>query len=113
MEKLLQKYCKLNSIKVEDIKGNSHAKGLPTHRHIYAYCIRKQYPSVRLWQIGKVINKSQILYGIRLINNLLKPFKKKSKIPPEIKIIKERIEMFLELCSEYKRSDLKLPEKDD
>lgn len=112
MEKLLHKYCKLNSIKIEDMKGCSHAKGLPTHRHIFSYCVKVHFPGIKLWQIGTVLNKSQVLYGIRLIGNRIKLFEGKGKIPTEIIVMKNRIDAFRKVCNMYSRVDLKLPTKE-
>lgn len=94
------------------MKGDSHARGLPTHRHIFAYCIRVHFPSIKLWQIGIVLNKSQVLYGVKLIRNQIKLFDGKQKKPSQIIIIKNRIDAFHKVCNMYNRVDLKLPTKD-
>ena len=108
MEKLLIKYCKLNSIKVEDIKGKSREKGLPTHRHIFAYCMREYY-RVKLWRIGKALNKEQTRYGIRLVKDFLELYKDKdvNVVPPTINLIKIRIKAFINVCKKYDRPDRK------
>lgn len=117
MKILLEKYCKLNSLKVIDMIGKSHAKGLSTHRHVFAYCVNKQYPNIRLWQIAKIINKKppSVSYGIKLINGKLTPIVKNGVIvkpTPEIKYIAGKVLDFIKICKDVDSSDLVLPKKD-
>lgn len=112
MKELLKQYCKLNSIKIEDIEGDSRKKGISQHRHIYSFCIRKAFPHIKLWQIETTLNKAQVNYGVSNITHLLEPIIKNGKImpdSPEVVIIKKRVKLFLAVCAKYKKSDIKVP----
>lgn len=107
MDTLLIQYCNLFKIRIEDFKGKSHADGLPIHRHIFYYCVKTQFPSVRLKHIAKVANKkfSGVGYGIRTIEYLVTPINKndspKNLITTEMQTIKNRIDAFLKICDDY------------
>lgn len=114
MKTLLKEYCKLNNLSIEDMTGDSRTNDLPQHRHIYAYCMQKAFPSLRRWQIARILNKGQVYYGIKEITELLTPIKKRGRIlpdPPSIRVTKTRINLFLNICSKYKWTDLEIPQK--
>ena len=117
MDKLLIRYCSCLNISIEDFKSDSHANGLPTYRHIFYYRVKNSFPNVKLWQIAAITNKknSGISYGIKKIENLITPIMRtgshKAVITPEMQLIKNHVISFLNICREYKESDLRLPKK--
>lgn len=117
MKNLLKKYAQLNSITVADICGTSRKNGMSTHRHILAYCLRINFPTLKLWQIAETIMKKtpSTHYGIKVIKEQLKPIVRKNKILPQtsdVKILKRKISIFSDVCKRHKRSDLIIPQKE-
>lgn len=72
IEALLELFCSVNNISVQDIKGKSRKNGLPLFRHVFAYLIRREL-NATLQSIGDVLgrNHDTILYGIRNITDYL------------------------------------------
>lgn len=72
IEILLELFCCINNVSVQDIKGRSRKNGLPLYRHVFAYLIRREL-NVTLQSIGDVLgrNHDTILYGIRNVTDYL------------------------------------------
>lgn len=117
MDRLLIRYCNLIQVKPEDIKGKSHANGLPAYRHIFYYCIKTRFSNVKLRHIAAIVEKkpSGVGYGIKVIADLIKPIVKAGGndnfITPQIQAVKDLTVDFLNICKEYKESEIKLTEK--
>lgn len=111
------RYCNLLKIQLEDIKGESHANGLPTYRHIFYYCVKTKFSNVRLRHIATITRKkpSGVGYGIKIIANRITPIttagSSKNIVTSEMQIIKNYVAAFLNICQEYKESELELPNK--
>ncbi|PXV66896.1 DnaA-like protein [Dysgonomonas alginatilytica] len=117
MDRLLTRYCNLVNIKIDDMKGKSHANGLPTYRHIFYYCVKTRFSNVKLRHIAATTEKktSGVGYGIKIIANQITPITKagtsKNVLTSEMQIIKSFVVAFLKICQEYKESELELPKK--
>lgn len=72
IEPLLELFCTVNNISIQDIKGRSRKNGLPLFRHVFAYLMRTEL-NVTLQNIGDVLgrNHDTILYGINKISDYL------------------------------------------
>ena len=68
IEPLLELFCSIHNISVQDVKGRSRKNGLPLYRHIFAY-IAKNELNATLKDIGCVINRNHdtVLHGIKNI----------------------------------------------
>ncbi|NDV68578.1 hypothetical protein D0T66_06660 [Dysgonomonas sp. 25] len=118
MNNLLIRYCTHFRVNILDFKGESRDNNLPTYRHIFYYCVKNKFSNVKLKHIADVADKqiSGVGYGVKKIANLITPIIKtgssQNLITPEMQIIKNHVASFLNICEEYKETDLKLPERE-
>ena len=114
IEPLLDMFCSVNNISVQDIKGRSRKNGLPLFRHVFAYLIRKE-TGLKLETIGKYIglDHSSVVYGIKKIESCL-------SIPKYHPDIKRMIDTFSAIynqsteelmLAEYAHTKFGMPEK--
>ncbi|MFT3994777.1 MAG: helix-turn-helix domain-containing protein [Dysgonomonas sp.] len=72
IEPLLELFCNINNLSIQDIKGRSRKNGLPLFRHVYAYIVRTE-TNATLQSIANTLerNHDTILYGINKISDYL------------------------------------------
>lgn len=73
VNQLIETFCLINKISVEEIKGRSRKGDIPIYRHILFYLIREKYPELRLTALEPLLKRdhSSISYGTKRIKELL------------------------------------------
>ena len=94
---LLNKFCELNEVDIDTIRGKSLSNGLPQLRYIFCYCIRRTFPDLTLIEISSLVNRdfSTISLGISKLENRINGLR-------DDVVTKARVVSFLSVCKSYR-----------
>lgn len=94
---LLNKFCELNEVDVDTIRGKSLSNGLPQLRYIFCYCIRSTFPDLTLVEISSLVNRdfSTISSGMSKLETRINGLKVDV-------ITKAKVISFLSVCKSYR-----------